>query len=67
MTFRIRGCVEYYDVDDDSMQVKSVSYDEANFFGVYEVQKDGTDKWVADFDSADDAHLFAHVKGDGDV
>jgi hypothetical protein len=42
--------------------IETVPESEAEFFGVYEVQPDGTDEWVADFLNWDDAQLFALEK-----
>jgi len=36
--------------------------DEAEFWGVYETQEDGTEKWVADFRERYDAEIFAIEK-----
>jgi hypothetical protein len=42
--------------------IERVNDAEAEFWGVYEVQEDGTEEWIADFLDWDDAQLFALEK-----
>jgi hypothetical protein len=66
--YRIRGCVEATDYKKQRNKItietviETVPNDEAGFFGVYEVQPDGTDEWLADFRNWDDAQMFALEK-----
>lgn len=41
----------------------NVPNDEAEFFGVYEIRRDRTEIWIADFLRYDDAVMFALEKG----
>jgi hypothetical protein len=58
----IHGCVER--ITGDRIDVKTVPGQEAEFFGVYETLRDGTEKWIADFDSYDDAAAFLLLRGE---
>jgi hypothetical protein len=43
--------------------ISIVDYDdEAHFFGVYEIQDDDTESWIADFKDRMDAELFVLEK-----
>ena len=44
------------------IHVERCDNDKAEFFGVYEAQDDGTESWIADFRSYNDAVLFALEK-----
>ena len=55
--YRVHGCIDHGDhieglVDDDR----------AEFWGVYKVQEDDTEEWIADFLYHDDAQMFALEK-----
>jgi hypothetical protein len=54
--YRVHGCIQT--VDGGKSFVERVSDINAAFFGVYEVQTDGTELWVADFDKRDDAQIY---------
>ena len=61
----VYGCKEELDkVEKSNMytHVERCDKDKAEFFGAYEVQDDGTEEWIADFRTYDDAVLFALEK-----
>jgi hypothetical protein len=66
MKYNIRRCVEKFELDKSSKPcgfISIVDYDdEAYFFGVYEVQEDGTENWIADFKDRIDAEMFVLEK-----
>jgi predicted nucleic acid-binding protein len=68
MRYIVQGCVERTDYNKLKRKItietviEIVRNDEADFFGVYEVQKDGTEQWIADFMDFDDAVMFASAK-----
>jgi hypothetical protein len=50
-------------VKDMDGNMETVEYDDqADMFGVYKVQPDGTDSWIADFLHRADAEMFAIEK-----
>ena len=68
----VRGCVELTEYSKRKGKItienliKNVPNDEAEFFGVYEVQdEDGSpiEHWIADFLRYDDAKMFSQAKG----
>jgi hypothetical protein len=69
----VRGCVETTNYQKRNGKItietviENVPNDEADFFGVYEVQLDRTDEWVADFRDWDDAQMFALEKDKEEV
>ena len=61
----VHACKETLDkVDEGRMytHVERCEEAEADFFGVYEVMPDGTEKWLGDFRTHDDASMFALEK-----
>jgi hypothetical protein len=66
MKYNIRRCIEEFELDENGKPrgfISIVDYDdEARFFGVYEVQDDGTESWIADFKDRMDAELFTLEK-----
>ena len=55
--YRVHGCIDHGDHIEGL-----VENDRAEFFGVYKVQADDTEEWVADFKSHDEAEMFALEK-----
>jgi hypothetical protein len=66
MKYNIRRCIEEFVLDKNGKPsgfISIVDYDEeAHFFGVYEVQDDGAESWIADFKDRIDAEMFALEK-----
>jgi len=69
--YKVRGCVESVSFGKNKGRitietlVETVPNHLAEFFGVYEVQQDGTanvEHWLADFMYFDDAQMFALEK-----
>ena len=56
------GCKAELDQKTTYMLVTKTNVQDADFFGVYEVQEDGTENWIADFLTWDDAQMFALEK-----
>ena len=71
MKYNVRGCVEITEYGKHKGRISietiidTVPNDEADFFGVYEVQEDDgalIEHWLADFLRHDDAQMFALAK-----
>jgi len=63
--YRVHGCKEEYDkVEHGRMytHIERVDNSIAEFWGVYEVQDDGTEEWIADFRDQANAEMFALEK-----
>jgi hypothetical protein len=61
----VYGCKEVFDKSYKGKMythVERCGNDEAEFFGVYEVQDDGTEEWLGDFSTWEDASLFEKEK-----
>ena len=59
--YRVHGCIDLGDY------IEGLVEDErAEFWGVYEVQEDGTEEWIADFLEHNDAQMFAVEKSKGE-
>jgi hypothetical protein len=56
--YRVHGCIDHGDHIEGL-----VENDRAEFWGVYKVQEDDTEEWIADFLYYDDAQMFALEKG----
>ena len=55
--YRVHGCIDHGDHIEGL-----VENDRAEFWGVYMVQEDDTEEWIADFLYYDDAQMFALEK-----
>ena len=55
--YRIHGCIDHGDHIEGL-----VENDKAEFFGVYKVQADDTEEWIAGFKRYDEAQMFALEK-----
>ena len=68
--YKVHGCkeiidkVEYHRV---YTHVEKCAKSDAEFFGVYETQSDGTEQWVADFCAYDDASMYALEKSKEEI
>ena len=68
--YRVYGCTEALDKVERGkvyVHVERCEKSEALFFGVYKIQEDGTEEWIADFLSQDDAELFALEKEKAEI
>jgi len=70
--YRVHGCIQRYDESECEIIVAPVEYypdekTEPEFFGVFEVQNDGTEKRIASFLERDDAEMFAIEKAKEEV
>jgi len=68
--YKVHGCKEELDkVEHGKMysHVERVDDFLAEFWGCYEVQEDGTEKWIADFLEHDDAEMFALEKSKAEI
>ena len=67
MKYDVRGCKDTLfhkmEIRGVIVAVINTGFDEAEYFGVYEVHEDGTEHWIADFLRYDDAQMFALAKG----
>jgi hypothetical protein len=64
-TCKVRGYKEEIDKIENRKiwtHIESCEDKEADFWGVYAVQDDGTEEWLADFRTREDAELFADEK-----
>jgi hypothetical protein len=65
--FKVRGCIAIPEENANSVgrcntTIENVMFDNAEFFGVYEVIDNGEESWIADFYKYDDAVMFALEK-----
>ena len=66
--FRVYGCNEVLDKFEKGRpytHVEKVNDPEADFWGVYRVLTDESERWIADFLNRDDAQKFALEKEEG--
>ena len=68
--YKVYGCIEKVDKIEDGSHgerrmythIERVSEKKAEFWGVYEVQENGLEDWLADFRNPDDAQMFVLEK-----
>jgi hypothetical protein len=68
--YRVHGSIQRYCEVEEKIIIVPVEYYsnekiDPEFFGVYEVQEDGTEKWIAAFREQDEAEMFLEkLKGE---
>jgi hypothetical protein len=68
--YRVHGCKEeLYNFENGKLytRIERVDNSSAEFWGVYEVQDDGTEDWIADFREYREAAMFALENGKEEV
>jgi len=63
--YRVHGCkadVGFFKEGKAYSKIERANDSSSMFWGVYEVQEDSTEKWIADFLKRDDAEMFTLEK-----